>query len=126
MKKIFLVLTGMLLIAGFFIVFNKLYYPKSPIDHLSAKDVLHILNDSNEDVVMLSKEDERTWYITRSNNNGIEKADEKIKEMVRSRGWSFKGKDGSGLFFEKNGESLIVTTEMWTKKYVLIKVPENY
>lgn len=126
MKKIVLIVIGMFLIAGSFIVVNKLYYPPSPILHLSAKDILHTLNDSNEGVVMLTKEEDRTWYITRSNNNGIEKADEKIKEMVRSRGWSFKDKEGSGLIFEKNGERLIVTTEMWTSKYVLVKVPENY
>lgn len=126
MKKIVLVLTGMLFIAGVFIIVNKLYYPQSPIGHLFAKEILHTLNDSNDEVVKLTKEDNRTWYITKSNNNGIEEADAKIKEMLTSEGWSFKDKDGSGLFFEKNSEKLIVTTKMWTSNYVLIKVPENH
>lgn len=46
--------------------------------------------------------------------------------MIGSKGWKFKEKEGSGLFFEKGDEKLIVTTEMWTGKYVLVKVPENY
>ena len=45
--------------------------------------------------------------------------------MVKQKGWSFKDKEGSGLFFEKNSERIIVTTEMWMRKYVLIKVPEH-
>lgn len=41
--------------------------------------------------------------------------------MVVSNGWEFKDKDGAGLFFEKDGEELIATTQMWTKNYVLVK-----
>lgn len=74
---------------------------------------------------MLSKEDNWTWYVTRSNNNGILEADKKIKEMISKEEWTFKDKDGSGLIFEKNGKRLIVTTEMWTGKYVLFKVPNH-
>ena len=126
MKKISLALITAILMAGLFIFVNKLYYPQSPIDNFSAKEILDKLNDSNEDVVKLSKQDNRTWYITRSNDNGILDTDEKIKKMVSTKGWAFKEKDGSGLFFEKDDGNLIVTTEMWTSKYVLVKVPANY
>lgn len=126
MKKVNIGLIALLLIVGVFIVYNKLYYPQSPINNLSVKEILHKFDDSSEDVVMLSNEDNRTWYITRSNKEGIVGADEKIKKMISLKGWSFKHKDGSGLIFEKDGESLIITTEMWTSKYVLVKVPENY
>ncbi|MFC7686457.1 hypothetical protein [Ureibacillus sp. GCM10028918] len=50
-------------------------------------------------------------------------ADENVKQLVAAKGWEFKEKDGSGLFFEKNGERLIATTQMWTKEYVLVKIP---
>lgn len=123
MKKIILVVTGILFIAGIFILVSKLYDPPSPIPHFSAKEILHTLDDTNDEVIMLTKEDNQTWYMTKSNNNGVEEADAKIKEMLTSKGWSYKDKDGSGLIFEKNSEKIIVTTEMWTSKYVLIKVP---
>lgn len=35
--------------------------------------------------------------------------------MIGSNGWEFKEKDGAGLFFEKDGERLVATTEMWGK-----------
>ncbi|MFJ7951727.1 hypothetical protein ACIQZG_09390 [Lysinibacillus sp. NPDC096418] len=125
MKKIISGLVAILLVAGTYIFANKLYYPQSPIEHLSAKDILHKLRDSNEDIAMLSKEDNWTWYVTRSNNNGILEGDKKIKEMISKKGWAFKDKNGSVLSFEKNGRQLIVTTERWTGKYVLFKVPNN-
>lgn len=48
---------------------------------------------------------------------------EHIKNMIRGKGWTFVEQEGSGYFFEKDGQKLIVTTEMWTRKYVLAKVP---
>ncbi|PTQ55333.1 MAG: hypothetical protein BSOLF_2436 [Candidatus Carbobacillus altaicus] len=35
-------------------------------------------------------------------------------------------KDGAGLFFEKDGEELIITTQMWTEKYVLVKIQSKF
>lgn len=49
--------------------------------------------------------------------------DGKIQLLMEEKGWVFKKKDGAGLFFERDEERLIVTTEMWSKKYVLVKVP---
>lgn len=53
-------------------------------------------------------------------------ADENIKQLLASNGWEFKEKDGGGLFFEKGEKRLIVSTKMWTKKYVLFKVREHF
>ncbi|WP_226087599.1 hypothetical protein [Mesobacillus sp. S13] len=59
-------------------------------------------------------------------SNGITIADENIKQMIGSSGWEFKEKDGAGLFFEKDGRRLIATTQMWTGKYVLVKIPGDF
>jgi len=53
-------------------------------------------------------------------------SDENIKQMIGSNGWEYKEKDGAGLFFEKDGKRLIATTQMWTKDYVLVKIPSNF
>lgn len=50
-------------------------------------------------------------------------ADEMIKELISKNGWVFKQKDGGGLFFEKQGNRLIVTTQKWTSDYVLVQIP---
>jgi hypothetical protein len=126
MKKIILGIITMILMAGVFIFVNQFYYPQSPIEDVTAKEILDKLNSSNEDVVEISKQADITWYVTKTGENGILDADEKIKEFLGSKGWTFREKNGSGLFFEKDGESLTVTTEMWTQKYVFVKVPANY
>lgn len=126
-KKLSLALLVAVFIVGFFVYINKLYYPEHPIESLSAKEILHKLNTSDEEVVKLAEENNYIWYITKSHNiDSKMDVDEKIINMVHAKGWSYQNKMGSGLFFEKDGEKLIITTEMWTSKYVLIQVPSNY
>lgn len=103
---------------------NKLYYPPLPVAGLSAKEAVDSLNDSDGKLAQIADEGGFLWYIARIDNKGIEGADDKVKQLVAAKGWSFKGKDGAGLFFEKDGERLIATTQMWTAKYVLIQVPK--
>ena len=52
--------------------------------------------------------------------------DEIIIEMMNEKDWVFKEKEGSGLFFEKQGEELIVTTEKWTSNYSLVDIPMKF
>ena len=83
------------------------------------------LKVSDNKVSEIAVEGDFIWCITRSEKKGISIADENIKQMVVSNGWEFKQKDGSGLFFEKDEERLIATTQMWTKNYVLVKIPKS-
>lgn len=105
---------------------NKLHYPSLPIDDMSAKEAIDILGESESKIAEIAVEGDFIWYITRSENKGIAIADENIKHMIGSNGWEFKEKDGAGLFFEKDGRRLIATTQMWTKNYVLVKIPSNF
>jgi len=109
-----------------FVFINKLYYPSLPIKGVSAKEAIDKLKGSDSKVAEIAVEGDYIWYITSSENQGVSIADENIEQMIVSSGWEFKEKDGSGLFFEKDGEQLIATTQMWTKKYVLVKLPSNY
>ena len=126
MKKAVFIFGIVIVIIVLFICIKKAYYPPLPIDNLSAKEVIGKLKESDNKVVEIAVEDDTIWYITRTENEGILTADENIKQMIGSSGWEFKEKDGSGLFFEKDGERLIATTQMWSKKYVLVKIPSNY
>jgi len=56
----------------------------------------------------------------------ISAAGEMIKEMLDQNGWTFKQQDCNGLFFERHGERLVVSTQMWTGNYVLEKIPANF
>ncbi|MEK9197025.1 hypothetical protein [Ureibacillus sp. FSL E2-3493] len=50
----------------------------------------------------------------------------KLSAKRTQRGWTLTDKDGSGLFFEKQGEKLIVTTQKWTSEYVLVDIPADW
>jgi hypothetical protein len=123
MKKVGFILGIVIVIIAVFIFVNKLYYPSLPIEILSAKEAIDKLRESDSKIAEIAVEGDSIWYITSSENKGISIADENIKQMIVSNGWEFKQKDGSGLFFEKDGEKLIATTQMWTKNYVLVKIP---
>ena len=125
MNKIRLILGIALIIISVFIFINIFYYPPLPIDNLSAKEVIRKMEKSDSKLVEIAVEDDSIWYIT-NGNEGIAVADENIKQMLSSIGWEFKEKEGSGLFFEKDGERLIATTQKWSKKYVLVKVQDKY
>lgn len=115
-----------LVIVAVYIFVNKSYYPSLPIDNLSANEVLEKLKSSDEKIAEIAAADDSIWYITRSRNKDHSAVDENIKQMMNSNGWEFRSKEGSGLFFEKEDEQLIVTTQMWTKKYVVVQVPNAY
>lgn len=121
MKNMLLAIGLMIVFVGAFVFYNKLYYPSLPIENMSKKEVIEKLNNSDEKIVKLLNENGQQWYIISERNISI--ADEIIKEMVSQYGWVFKQKDGNGLFFEKQGENLIISTQMWTGDYVLVNIP---
>ncbi|MGX2960647.1 hypothetical protein JNUCC23_15435 [Peribacillus sp. JNUCC 23] len=122
MKKMIVLVVSVLFIVVF-VFNNKLFLPPLPIDHVSKKEAIEKLNDSNKAIVKLSRENGYEWYITYSDQSI---ADENIKDMLSQNSWMFKQKDGSGLFFEKQGAQLIATTQMWTGDYVLVKIPVTF
>lgn len=124
MKKVFVAIGFAIIIAGALVFYNKLYYPSLPIETISKREVLEKLNTSDQPIVFLSKENGQEWYIVHTPNTS--ESDEIIKEMVSQSGWTLTDKDGSGLFFEKQGEKLIVTTQKWTSEYVLVDIPADW
>lgn len=121
-----MILVLFIAVIAVFVFIKKLHYPSLPIDDISAKEAIDILKQSDSNIAKIAVEGDSIWYITSSENKGNSIADENIKQMIGSNGWEFKEKDGAGLFFEKDGKRLIATTEMWTKNYVLVKIPSNF
>ncbi|GGA30041.1 hypothetical protein [Psychrobacillus lasiicapitis] len=126
MKKVGMILGLFIAVISVFVFINKLYYPSLPIDHMSAKEAIDKLKESDSKIAEIAVEGDSIWYITSSENKGISIADEYIIQMIGSNGWEFKEKDGAGLFFYKEGKRLIATTQMWTKNYVLVKIPSDF
>ncbi|WP_404469536.1 type II toxin-antitoxin system HicA family toxin [Sutcliffiella horikoshii] len=102
---------------------NRFYYATLPIESISKKEVLHSINDSSEPIVKIANEDGYDWFITRSDQGEYR---EILKAMIGDHGWEFDTQDGSGYFFKKEDEMLIITTQMWTGEYVIVQVPEGW
>ena len=109
-----------------FIFINKLHYPSLPIDDISAKEAIDILKESDSKINEIAVGGDSIWYITSSENKGISIRTRQNPPFVDLNDWEYKEKDGAGLFFEKDGKRLIATTQMWTKDYVLVKIPSNF
>ncbi|EAE6209422.1 hypothetical protein VC38_14290 (plasmid) [Listeria innocua] len=111
-----------IIIFSIFISLNKLHYPSLPIESITPKEAIQKLNESNQKLAEISKENEVTWYIIKN----TEDVNGNIEHFVSSNGWVLQKIEGNSLFFEKGNEILIVSTEMWTNKYRLVKVPSNF
>ena len=124
MKKILITIALIVLLVGAFVFYNKLYYPPLPIETVSKKEVIEKLNHSDQKLIKLTSEKGEEWYIVNERNQS--NVDEINIEMMNEKDWDFKEKEGSGLFFEKQGEELIVTTEKWTSNYSLVDIPMKF
>ncbi|WP_316568201.1 hypothetical protein [Neobacillus sp. YIM B06451] len=110
--------------AGAILFSSKIYYPPLPIQQMSKKEVIEKANGMDGQIVRLSTENNYAWYILRGRN--METADQAIIELVNRYGWTYFQKEGSGLFFEKQGDTLILTTQKWTRDYTLVKIPVRF
>lgn len=126
MKRFGIILGLVLIVAAVFILVNKSYYPPLPMNNLSAKEAIEKLKNTDEKIVEVATENDSIWYITKSESKGMSLADDNLKLMIGSKGWQFKEQAGAGLIFEKDGKKLVVTTEMWTTKYVLVQVQKKF
>ncbi|URN94442.1 MAG: hypothetical protein NAG76_21910 [Candidatus Pristimantibacillus lignocellulolyticus] len=115
----------LLLLVGGYIYYNKLYYPVPPIDGVSQREAITTFERSDDNLALLTSNNKTHWYIA-SGGSGINVVDEQITELVSQYGWELEQKEGSGLFFTREGEKLIATTRMWTRNYVLIQIPLTF
>ncbi|ASA95775.1 hypothetical protein [Anoxybacillus flavithermus] len=71
-----------------FIYFNQLRYPPLPVgvESTTPKEVVQKLNESNQKLVEISKDNEATWYIIKN----TEDVNKHIQHLISSKGWMFK------------------------------------
>ena len=121
LRRLFVIIL-VLLVIGFGVLFySKAYYPALPINSVSKREVVHIVNTSNEKITKLTEENGYEWYISKKNQGN---SYEQLKQMMGSKGWTFKEQLGAGFIFQKENEELIIESEMWTGKYVIFQIPK--
>lgn len=123
MIKRLTIITLIAIILGILAYNSRFYYASLPMESVSKKEVLQSIDESSEPIVKIANEDGYDWFITRMEQG---KGAENMKQLLKEQGWEFEYQEGGGYFFKKSDQSLIVTTQMWTGKYVLVKVPEGW
>ncbi|MNJ70554.1 hypothetical protein D3C77_670250 [compost metagenome] len=48
-----------------------------------------------------------------------------IKERMENEGWTYIEQEGSGHFFEKDNQRVVITTKIWNRNFVEITVENN-
>lgn len=48
-----------------------------------------------------------------------------LKERMHDKGWNFVEQEGSGYFFESEGERIVITMKQWKHSYIIFSVQEN-
>jgi hypothetical protein len=100
----------------------KLYLPDLPMESVTKRQAYEKIFNNHNAIVVLTDQGDYNWYIY----NGPQKEGgiELIKRM-RTLGFNFIEQMGSGYIFSKeNGQDkIVITSQMWTSKYVLFKAP---
>lgn len=105
--------------AGFWVYFGKAYYPDLPYDGGSKKEAIQKLENSGGELIELASDGSFYWLGHKGNRLD---GRNRVIDHMESRGYTYDYDEGSGLFFQKNGRTIVTGTN-WTAKYVLYKVP---
>jgi hypothetical protein len=113
---------GFILLAGYTIYDSKPYYPNLPTDVISKREAVEKIENSSDQIVVLAVDDNYKWLVFKGNQSDGEI---RLIEMMKIDGWEFVQQEGAGYFFIRDGEKNIVTSQMWTGKYVLYKIAKD-
>lgn len=91
------------------------------MESISKKELVSKGEEALNKLVYTTSENGHDWYIMSTDSS--KSGNELIQQMAKAYGWQFIEQLGSGYIFERNGEQLIITTEMWSKQFQLVKVP---
>lgn len=96
--------------------------PALPFSGSSASEVKTLLNGYDGKLIKLATVEGVDWYGAPSGQGAGAEA---MKREVAAAGWRFVQQEGSGYFFVRGAEKIVITLEMWTGRYVLFRIPAN-
>jgi hypothetical protein len=107
-----------------FSVYSKWYYPPLPkqLSALSKREVLNKIQKTENELVKIYENEDDEFYIAHMNQG---KARDDLKEHMKQKGYVFHSQEGAGYFFYKDQQRFIVTSRMWTGKYVIFQIPKD-
>ena len=104
-----------------FVFYNKSYYPPLPIEGVTKRELLELLDNDHQGLVKVTDDEQHSWYIFEGNPRDGSDA---MIALMKEQELAFVEQMGAGYFFEDyKSNRVVVTSQMWTSKYVLFKVP---
>lgn len=107
MKKIIVILLSSIFILGFMRLSPALFQEGNPVPILKG---IVKLSSSDEKIVQISESPQQ--YLTKTNAGSTP-----LVKLMNKEGWKFDEHLGSGYFFSKDGDKLIITSVQYTGKY---------
>jgi len=101
-------------------LFMKFHYPELPFTNKTKDEVVHIATTSNLPLRKVTQQGGYVWFIT---DDALEEAVQSLKQRMTNNGWHYVEQDGSGYFFEKDSEKVVIESHQWTSNYLLFQLP---
>lgn len=120
MKKWIAAIVVIGVISTYMALSTKFHYPELPFSNKTKYEVANLATTSTLPLSKITQEDGYIWFVT---DDSEDIAEESLKKRLQKNGWEFIEKDGSGYFFERNGERVIIESEKWTSNYLLFQLP---
>ncbi len=120
MKKWIATIVVIGVISTYMALSTKFHYPELPFPNKTKYEVAKLATTSTLPLSKITQEDGYIWFVT---DDSQEIAEESLKKRLKNIGWEFVEQDGSGYFFERNGERVMIESKKWTSNYLLFQLP---
>lgn len=95
-------------------------YPDLPFSSASKQAVVSQLKEADNQLKQLATEHNHVWYGAKAPQD---QAAAKLTAALQAQGWTFVSQEGSGYFYSNGNEQIVITSQMWSGRFVLFKVP---
>jgi len=99
---------------------TKFHYPDLPFPNKTKQEVADLATASQLPLSKVTQQDGYVWFVT---DDALDQAVTSLKHRMTKNGWNYVDQEGSGYFFEKDSEKVVIVCEQWTSNYLLFQLP---
>lgn len=100
-------------------------YPPLPFQTVEKKVVVSQLKQADDQLIMLGSDENSQYMWVGAKTGSGRNAAERLKSILEDAGWSFHEQEGAGYFFHQGSEKIVITSQMWSRDFVLFKIPAS-
>jgi hypothetical protein len=120
MKKLVLSISILFTLCVIVIFSTKFHYPKLPFPDKTKHEVAQLATSSDLPLSKVTQQNGYVWFVT---DDSHKEALVSLKHRMTQNGWEFVDQHGSGYFFKKGNEKVLIESQQWTRNYLLFQLP---